>query len=126
MRGSTLTGLIARRTLDKLDQSSHCHTGWTLRAVRLGVVAPSCAGDVQVRPGNPIGELFEEGRRGNRAGLPAADVLDVGNVRLNLARIFLIERQLPKLFADLPARIDDSVNQRLISSENAAIHVAKR
>src|SRR5712692_6069624 len=127
MRGSTmLTGLIARRTLDKLDQSSHGHAGGAFRSIRLGVVAPGGAGDVQMRPGNAIGELFEKGGRGNRAGFSAADVLDVGNVRLDLARVFFIERQLPKLFANFFASSNDPVNQRLISPEDSGVNIAER
>src|SRR5712692_9587598 len=126
MRGSTmLTGLIARRTLDKLDQSSHGDAGWAFRAIGLGVIGPGGAGDVQMRPGNAIGKLFEKGGRGNRAGFFAADVLDVGNVRLDLARVFFIERQLPKLFANFFAGSDDPVNQRLVGPENSGVNVAE-
>src|SRR4051812_8354086 len=54
------------------------------------------------------------------------DVLNVSDVGFDLPRIFGIKRQLPKLFAHFPSRVDDFVNQVLIGSENRSVNVTKR
>src|SRR5687767_3747735 len=82
-------------------------SGWTFRPVRLRVITPGRARNVEVRPRKPVRKLLQERRSRDRPGLAAADVLDVRDVRLDLFRVLLVERQLPELLADFLSRLDD-------------------
>src|SRR5215203_5380374 len=114
-----------RLALDEVEERADGDARGALRAEGLGLVAPCRAGDVEVRPGDAVGELLDEGSGGDGAGLAPADVLDVGDVGLDLLGVLLVERQLPELLADLPARLDDFVDQLLIRAEDARVHVAE-
>ena len=59
------------------------------------LVALVDAGDVQVRPGRVLDELLQEEGGRDGACLAAADVLDVGDLAVQLLAVLLEERQLP-------------------------------
>src|SRR3546814_18872696 len=50
------------------------------------------AGDVQVRPALALGEARQEAARGDGAGPAAADVVDVGEARIENALVFVPQR----------------------------------
>src|SRR5437588_7252755 len=129
-----LLRLSARRTdarraprlaFDEVEERADGDSGRAFRAEGFRLVAPGRARDVEMRPGDSVGELLDEGRGGYRPGLAPADVLDVCDVGLDLLRVLLVERQLPELLADLAARLDHVVNEFLIRSEYACVHVAE-
>ena len=72
--------LLPAGAIDDSEESSYGNSGWTFGAVRLSFVTPCSAGDVEVRPGDPIRKLFEERSRGYRPRFAPTDVLDVGDV----------------------------------------------
>src|SRR2546423_4456879 len=116
---------LARSALDEIQKRADGDARRAFRAEGLGLVAASCARDVEVRPRDSVGELLDEGGGGNRPGLASADVFDVGDVRLDLLRVFLVEGKLPVFLTDFPARFDHFVNQFLISAEYARVHIAE-
>src|ERR1043165_8273698 len=117
---------LPRLDLDEVKKGADGDSGRAFGAEGLRLVAPGRARDVEVRPRYPFGELLDEGGGGDRPGLATADILDVGDVGLDLLRVLLVERELPELLADLAARLDDFVNQLLIRSEQTCVHVAER
>src|SRR5687768_4825104 len=121
-----IPALLRTRPIDYPQQRSDGTPRCSFGTIRLRLVAPGSARDIKVRPGHTIGKLFDERRRGNRARLAPAHVLDVGNVRLDLFRILLVERQLPELLADFPARRDDLFDQLLIRSQHSRVHITQR
>ena len=121
-----MQALFPAGSIDDSQERSHRDARWTFRSIGLGVVAPGRPGDIEMRPRNPVRKLLEESRRRYRPGLAATDILDVRNVRLDLFRVFLVERQLPELLAHFPARRDDLVDQFLIGSQHCCVHVTQR
>src|SRR5436305_1968598 len=128
--GGGLLRLSTRRTdalraprfsLDEVEKGADGDASRAFRAEGFRLVAPGRARDVEVRPGDSVGELLDEGGGGYRPGLAPADVLDVCDVGLDLLRVLLVERQLPELLADLAARLDHFVNEFLIRSEYAGV-----
>src|ERR687889_2166814 len=117
---------LLRGALDEVEERADGDAGRAFRAEGLGLVAPGGARDVEVRPRDAVGELLDEGGGGDGAGLAPADVLDVGDVGLDLLRVLLVERQLPELLADLAARLDDLVDESLVCPEYAGVHVPER
>src|SRR5687767_13246425 len=115
-----------RLALDEVEERADGDARRPLGAEGLGLVAPGRAGDVEVGPGDAVGELLDEGGGGDGARLAPADVLDVGDVRLDLLRVLLVERELPELLADLAARLDDLVDELLVGAEDAGVDVAQR
>src|SRR5918995_6826591 len=58
-----------------------------LRLIRLGVLGPRGAGDVQVGPRQIARELLDEERGGDRAARAAAGVREIGDFALELLEI---------------------------------------
>ena len=111
---------------DELEQRADADARRTFRAIRFGIVSPRRARDVQVRPCETVGKLFQERGGSDRAGFAPADVFDVGDVGFDLLRVFRIERQLPMLLADLATRSDDLGDQRLIRAHHGDVDIAER
>src|ERR1043165_3004377 len=94
--------LFLARSLYDPQQRPHRDPRRAFRSIRLWFVAPRSPRNVEMRPRDPVGKLFQERGRRDRSCLATADVLDVGNVGANLFRVFLVERQLPVLLANFP------------------------
>ena len=89
--------------LDQSHQRSDEAAGAARVASGVLGIAPARAGDVEVDPGRRADELLEELRgRDGPAPFPA-DVLQVGDVALELLLVIVVERQPPDAFAGLPA-----------------------
>ena len=85
------------------DQGSDKAAGAAGVAGRVFGIGPAWPGDIEVHPGGATDELLEELRR--RDGSPpfAADILEIGDMALELLFIIVVERQAPRSFASLPA-----------------------
>ena len=59
------------------------------------------SGDVEVDPRRRADELLQEERRGDAAGVAAADVLEIGDRALDVVLVLGDERQLPERLAGL-------------------------
>src|SRR4051794_2296878 len=79
-----------------------------------------------MRPRKSFGKFLKKSRGRYSSSFATTDVLNVSDVRFDLPRIIRIKRQLPKLFAHFPSRVDDFVDQILIGSENRSVNVTKR
>ena len=75
------------------------HAGRPLRLPRLRLLGPRGAGDVEVRPRQPAGELLQEHRRRDRARRTAADVRQVGDLAAQLFAVVVEERHRPGAIA---------------------------
>src|SRR4030095_10177502 len=70
----------------QLRECSHGDAAGPLGVERLRLLPPRRAGDIEMRPWQIAGEFFEEHRRGNRSGRPAARVREVSALALQLLR----------------------------------------
>src|SRR5436190_9774849 len=114
------------RCFDKLDQRSKRNAGRALRLVRADRVAPSCSGDVEMRPFCFVDKLLDEHCPHDGARLSArSNIFNIGNVGADLFTVFRSQRQLPKAFARFFAQIDDLVHQCLIITHDAGVLIAK-
>jgi hypothetical protein len=77
------------------------------RAALLRAADVGGAGDVEVRPLQPVGELGEEGRRRDRAAVAAGDVREIGEIALQLLAVFLGQRQAPGAIVGAQAAVDE-------------------
>ncbi len=111
---------------DKFNQRAHGNTGWTFRTIWLSAISPGRAGNIKMRPRDVVSEFLEESGRGNRAGLLAANIFDVGNVALDLFSVFVVQRQLPEFLADFFSGFNHLVYQSLVSAEDRSVDVAER
>src|SRR5258705_13226481 len=94
--------------------------------MRFCIVGPCGSGDVQMCPFGLVDELLDKHSTHNSSGLSTrADILDVGDVRLDLLAVFLSDRKLPKVFAGFLAASNDLVNQTLIVAHNACVYIAQ-
>src|SRR5215469_5149418 len=84
------------------------------------------AGDVQVRPGEPLGELGEIGCGRDRTAVAPADVGEVGEVALDLVGVFLGERQLPAAILGAHPRREQLVDELLVVAHDARVVMPER
>src|SRR5579862_704523 len=84
------------------------------------------AGDVEVSPLQPQSELGEERRRRDRTAVAAAHVGEVGEVALELVRIFIGERQRPAAVVGARSGILQLAHQRLVIAHHARMMMAER
>src|SRR5690554_6217617 len=104
-----------------VDQQGHRAAGGALGFA--GV--PGGAGDVQVGPGVVLGEAAQEAGSRDGAGRPAADVGHVGEVAVELALVFVPERQAPGAVAGALAGGQQFVGQFVVVGQQAGGVVAQ-
>src|SRR5437660_5904896 len=102
---------------DVVDQSSYRHTSRALRHVRLALVLPSRARDVQVYPWNVVGKFAQKMRRRDRARISPRGVLYVGDVALDHLAVVVAHRQLAKAFSHLAGGDANFVHEQLVVAE---------
>src|ERR1700730_16149569 len=107
----------------KVYQSANCDSRRSFGSVGLSIVAPGSTGNIEMGPRYAISKFFEECRRRNCPGFAPADILYVGNVRLNLFGIFLVEWQLPEFFANLSPGNNNFIDQFLIGPQHCNVYV---
>src|ERR1700674_5819236 len=93
------------------------------RAARTALLRTGLVGgarDVEVRPFEPLGELAEKSRGGNRAAVTPADIGKVGEVALQLLRVFLGQRQLPAAVVRAYPGLQQLAHQLLVASPYTA------
>src|SRR5690606_33367116 len=86
---------------------------------------PGGAGDVQVGPAIVFGKAAQEAGRGDGAGRAAADVGHVGEVAVELALVFVPERQTPGAVAGALAGGEQFVGQFVVIGQQAGGVVAQ-
>src|SRR4051794_28602238 len=92
----------------------------------LNSVGPSGTGYVEVSPFCFVDELLNEHRSHDRSRLAAgADVLDIGDVGLDLFAVFRPDWQLPKTLACITSTFNDPVDERLIIPHDPGVDVAE-
>src|SRR5581483_7000753 len=96
----TLVGPLGRsRALERPEQfedRANAEASAARGELAVVVVAVGRPGDVEVRPWDPVADEAAQEQRGNdRAAVAAADVLQVGDLRLEVLRVPLDERQAP-------------------------------
>ena len=77
-------------------------------------------------PRRVLGELAQEMRRRDGSRRPSRRILEVRNVALHDLEELRIERKTPELFARLLPGVDESVHERIVSTENGCVHVSER
>src|ERR1700733_13813847 len=86
----------------------------------------SGAGHVEVRPGESLRELGEEGCRGDRATVASADVGEVSEIALELLGVFLGEWQLPAAVVSAAPGFEQLVHQAFVAAHDAGVMMAER
>src|SRR5690606_15094286 len=94
-RGSMARRSRWREVHQEIDEQARAEAGGSLRAKGLVAIAfHRGARDVEVGPGQVRDELFQKERGGDGARVVAADVLQVGDGRVELFSIAPLEREL--------------------------------
>ena len=83
---------------EKIDEQARAVARHALRAPRAIAVRVGGAADVDVCPRNAVDKLLQEQPRGDRSCVHSAEVLEVRDLRVQLAAQSPIERQLPHGF----------------------------
>src|SRR2546421_8386869 len=96
---AVVTSPGAGSALYPLDEQSGAHPRRSFGQVVLRLLRAGRPGDVHVDPGNVADEVAEEQRGEDRAAPPGADVLDVGDVAVDLLPVVVQEGHLPHAFA---------------------------
>ncbi len=106
-----------------MRQQRHRPTGRALGRAAL----PRRPGDVQVRPLVVLGEAREEAGGNHRTGLArCADVGHVGEVRLQLVLVGLLDRHAPGGIDRGLRRLQQRLGERIVGGEQAGVDVAQR
>src|ERR1700737_4636851 len=79
----------------KLYQTSHRDPGRPFSDPGLVVFHPSGAGDIEMDPGSVFCKFFQEHGRSARAAPAPAGIHDIGDIRLDLLFVLIVERQAP-------------------------------
>ena len=123
--GQAGLGLVAAR--HQPVEQAHAETRGALAGQRQVARGPGDAGDVEMRPGHVADELLQEDGTGGAARLAAPpDILDVGDVGLDVLLVGLAERQPPQQLAGLLGRRQQLAGQRLVIAEQARLLVPQR
>ena len=88
----------------QLDQRAHAEPGTALREIAVVAAEERGPGDVEVDPRHAVDELLQEQSGGERAALARADVLDVGDRRVDPAAVVGGQRERPHPLADAVGR----------------------
>ena len=84
------------------------------------------AGDVEMRPRGVADEALDEHRRARRAALPAADILHVGEFRIDHLVVALADRHAPDSLAGGLARRDEAGGELVIIAIKPGMLLAER
>src|SRR6266536_3019440 len=110
---------LCRPLLDPFDQEAGPHAGCPLWYVVLGLVAARGPGDVDVDPRHAAHEVAEEEGGVDRPTPARADVLDIGDVAVDLLAQVVEERQLPNPLAGGRRRSGDLAGEGVGTGEEA-------
>src|SRR5262245_58096707 len=125
MRRVAPTGFAS--VADVLDERADAEAGGALRDVGAFLLREDRACDVEVRPLHAgVDELLQEQRCGDRAAVALADVLEIGDVALELLAELGLERHAPESFAALLPRSLEALRELLIVDERAGDTAAER
>jgi hypothetical protein len=114
------------RSFDNADKGSNGNGRRAFRLVRLRIITPRRAGDIEVSPFCFIDKFLDKDGSHNSSGFHSRpNVLDVRDVGFYSLAVFFSERKLPVIFADILADIADLVDEFLIVAHDACVVVAE-
>ena len=127
MDNALARALIERPAFRQMNESTHSDATCTFAAMRLHLVNPSRAGNVQMRPWRAVHKLLEKfsGRDGPRLAI-GGGIAQIAHVTLHWFKIFRIHRQWPKPFAAITSLRGNGITKRLVISEQSNSDVAQR
>ena len=110
----------------ELDERAHAEAGTTLGEVAVVGVRARRTGDVEVHPRRAVDELLQEQSGRERAAVAAADVLEVGDLRLELLAVLGGQRERPHRFAGAVGGGADLVGPVVVVAHESGDLVAQR